>query len=880
MPASFPQLIRSLSASCKYKASQFTCHFRERRRKEKGRWNNSESNNHPALLPSYDKRFTLANSFDCGRKRWNKLRMKETDKRRTLNNNQSKRSGKTERRDRKLNQTSNIKGVESKALHAKPDSSVLVSDSNAGSGRSEIYENLVIHYVDDVNKSEEAPQDSKANAMIAKMIKDEALDQHSDDLDREAKQGKEEDSDSETTKDSVSSQGDSVTAEDEKVENVSRVPKTVSKKNSSESGHHGSRVKSDCDTSKSRSKAVNNTPKKPAKANEGSSKITSKSSFDKNSKDMRVPPKPSSESSEGVDDKPAEDVKEIDVLDGASNGTQSVASDNETVDAEENGEQEDEAELNQKIEGMEMRIGKLEAELREVAALEISLYSVIPEHGSSAHKVHTPARRLSRLYIHACKHWTQDKRATIARNTVSGLVLISKSCGNDVPRQVKITLSFWLSNTIVLREIVSQAFGISRHSSPFARLADSNGGSKKSEGKSAALKWKVGSGSKQVNGFMQFADDWQETGTFTAALEKVESWIFSRMVESVWWQALTPHMQSPTGDLSSNKTTGRLLGPALGDQQQGSFSINLWKDAFQDAFQRLCPVRAGSHECGCLPIIARMVMEQCVARLDVAMFNAILRESAHEIPTDPVSDPILDSKVLPIPAGEWSFGSGAQLKNSVGNWSRWLTDMFGIAAYDSLKEDQPDGGDDDRQDGETKSFVLLNDLSDLLMLPKDMLMDRSIRKEVCPSIGLPLIKRILCNFTPDEFCPDHVPGAVLEALHAESIVERRLSGDAARNFPYTAAPVVYTPPSSSDVAEKVAQAGTKSPLSRNISAVQRKGYTSDEELDELDSPLTLIIGKVPSSPAIMSNGNGKHKEHAGVSVANARYELLREVWSA
>lgn len=58
-------------------------------------------------------------------------------------------------------------------------------------------------------------------------------------------------------------------------------------------------------------------------------------------------------------------------------------------------------------------------------------------------------------------------------------------------------------------------------------------------------------------------------------------------------------------------------------------------------------------------------MEQCVARLDVAMFNAILRESANEIPTDPVSDPILDSKVLPIPAGDLSFGSGAQLKNSV-----------------------------------------------------------------------------------------------------------------------------------------------------------------------------------------------------------------------
>ncbi|CAH8254726.1 unnamed protein product [Arabidopsis lyrata] len=42
-----------------------------------------------------------------------------------------------------------------------------------------------------------------------------------------------------------------------------------------------------------------------------------------------------------------------------------------------------------------------------------------------------------------------------------------------------------------------------------------------------------------------------------------------------------------------------------------------------------------------------MVMGKCIARIDVAMFNAILPESEHQIPTDPVSDPILDSKVLP-----------------------------------------------------------------------------------------------------------------------------------------------------------------------------------------------------------------------------------------
>lgn len=68
----------------------------------------------------------------------------------------------------------------------------------------------------------------------------------------------------------------------------------------------------------------------------------------------------------------------------------------------------------------------------------------------------------------------------------------------------------------------------------------------------------------------------------------------------------------------------------------------------------------------------------------------------------------------------------------IGNWSRLLTDLFGMDADDILKEDQIKGEDDGRKglDAEFKSFCLLNALSDLLMLPKDMLIDRSIRKEV------------------------------------------------------------------------------------------------------------------------------------------------------
>lgn len=806
--------------------------------------------------------------------------MKEVDRKKVPKNNQRKISAKPEKRDQNFQQKSDRnalkrEGNKVKASSAKADSGTLVSDQNTGTEPSEVYQNMVIDYVDDVCGPEDASPDVKTLEIVAKDTNFKVSDA-SHDMANEH-EGSEQESDTDTTNDSMSSQGDVAAVDDEKTERASRLSKTPVKNDLLAGSSQSGRAKSDQSLDNTQSKASHSTINKPITSNREFSKGTGKNVSD-DLKNMKVYPKPSTESSGGVFDKPLEEAKDVDIQDETSVSANSVGSDDETVNAEQNGENEDKTASDQKIQDMETRIEKLEEELREVAALEVALYSVVPEHGSSAHKVHTPARRLCRLYIHACKHWSPAKRATVSRNTVSGLVLIAKSCGHDVSR-----LTFWLSNTVVLREIISQTFGTACQSSPVARAFESNGG-KNGEAKFSLLKWKSSSGSKQPNkqSFIHAVDDWQETRTFTAALEKVESWIFSRIVESIWWQTLTPNMQSPNDGHTKNKVLGRILGPPLGDQQQGSFSMNLWNNAFQDAFGRLCPVRAGGHECGCLPVLARKVMEQCLARLDVAMFNAILRESEHEIPTDPVSDPIVDCRVLPIPAGDLSFGSGAQLKNSIGNWTRWLTDLFGMGAGESIKNDQ-NICEDDGEGGadEPKCFHLLSALSDLLMLPKDMLMDRTIRMEVCPQISLPLVKRILCNFTPDEFCPDPVPGAVLEALNAECIIERRFSGDSVSTFPYPAASVVYTPPSSADVAEKVAEAGSKSQLSRSASAIQSKGYTSDEDLVELDSPLAIIVDKSSFSPThLIPNGTKKNEQDIGHVGVNARYELLREVWQA
>lgn len=69
--------------------------------------------------------------------------------------------------------------------------------------------------------------------------------------------------------------------------------------------------------------------------------------------------------------------------------------------------------------------------------------------------------------------------------------------------------------------------------------------------------------------------------------------------------------------------------------------------------------------------------------------------------------------------------------------------------------------------------------------------------------------------------------------------------------------------------------GSGSHLTRSGSLVLRKSYTSDDELDELDSPLTSIIGSSQDSHSSeklgwILNGNGRGND--------VRFQLLREVW--
>jgi hypothetical protein len=108
-------------------------------------------------------------------------------------------------------------------------------------------------------------------------------------------------------------------------------------------------------------------------------------------------------------------------------------------------------------------------------------------------------------------------------------------------------------------------------------------------------------------------------------------------------------------------------------------------------------------------------------------------------------------------------------------------------------------------------------------------------------------------------------------------MERCTGKDVISTFPCIAAPVVYHAPSTSDAAEKVADIGSGASLDRKASLVQRRGYTSDDDLDDLDSPLASLIDR--SAPPSPSNVIAHFSAQRGASMENTRYTLLREVWS-
>lgn len=85
-------------------------------------------------------------------------------------------------------------------------------------------------------------------------------------------------------------------------------------------------------------------------------------------------------------------------------------------------------------------------------------------------------------------------------------------------------LTFWLSNSVVLRAIVTRAFA--EHQLPFSagHFPERPVGEKGNRKKLSPLKWKESSPNNKTKGTLCGSfDDWDDPRRFASALEKIES---------------------------------------------------------------------------------------------------------------------------------------------------------------------------------------------------------------------------------------------------------------------------------------------------------------------------------------------------------------------
>lgn len=92
----------------------------------------------------------------------------------------------------------------------------------------------------------------------------------------------------------------------------------------------------------------------------------------------------------------------------------------------------------------------------------------------------------------------------------------------------------------MLRTIVSQATGDLDFPLSAGPSMKRNKAEKVKSKVLPSLKWKISSPGKKEGPELLYRSfgEWEEPCTFICALEKIEAWIFSRIVESIWWQVL------------------------------------------------------------------------------------------------------------------------------------------------------------------------------------------------------------------------------------------------------------------------------------------------------------------------------------------------------
>lgn len=202
-------------------------------------------------------------------------------------------------------------------------------------------------------------------------------------------------------------------------------------------------------------------------------------------------------------------------------------------------------------------------------------------------------------------------------------------------------------------------------------------------------------------------------------LRQLESHVLEDAVEHLWQRVTLPIARQAAG---------------AADVEDGApYATGRWLAALTQARLQLMPVQVdgdGAHE----RLLARTMIPQLLDRMDVLLFDAL--QGGVDV----------DATLLLWGDQTLTFADGMAIRMALTRWKHWARDC-GVA------------------DGDL--FPHMVAASNLLMLPKEQVMDHSVRAEIAPGLSAHHVHSVLSRFRPDDLAPDPIPKGVLERLRRE-----------------------------------------------------------------------------------------------------------------
>eukprot|EP00210_Caulerpa_lentillifera_P008411 g8023.t1 len=393
----------------------------------------------------------------------------------------------------------------------------------------------------------------------------------------------------------------------------------------------------------------------------------------------------------------------------------------------------------------------LMSELQTVTFMEYAIYLARPSpHKYTSFNVHAPARRIMRGLIH--NGVTTNESLNLLQNCLQAIKIMIDGCSMDVAG-----MAFWWSNCFQLRLLLTNHFN--------AIYATTT---------TTPTSWSTSSieiSQNSVIGSINENHQWEFRRMLQNVL-KLEKAIFDRLQQYLWWKVMIPLILK----MMPGTPYAKLSPSSLSNHHQyNENGVQVWLNALRRVYEEfLIRPSKSSGDQGHLILLRHKLIFNCCRLMDSMLFKELLSNAFHldgdegesSLLTNPwdsfrddsclvsqsFSWPKLSPAVLPFKKGPLNFGVGMHLKMAVTQWSEWILLESNFKTL--IKTGDP---------GQS-FFPLLKASADVLMMPKELLTDSTVRGELFSALSLKSLCILLEKFQPDEFAPDPVDPEVLRSL--------------------------------------------------------------------------------------------------------------------